>query len=305
MASGTSPGSFWRRLLKLIDAELATPPRNIIYALGLECAYGSFPTLLEAQVHLAPALRRLRERPSARRAPAQGAARRRPLALGWAPMARPTLVYFAARGRAEVIRLVLAEAGVEYDEHLVAQDTPPANGRPTDFAALKATGDLPFGAVPVWEEPGGFRLSQSQAIACHLARAHGLEGKGPAEKARIDEVLGGVEDLRGELRKLFLVAPGERAALRAELAASTLPRWLGYFERPLGRNGGGDWAVGSSLSVADLSLFYVLEMIRDNGLVALDRFPRLAALFEKVASRPRIAAYLASPGRPKFTPLPA
>src|SRR5512140_3981478 len=115
-------------------------------------------------------------------------------------MPNPTLLYFAGRGRAELIRLILAEAGVEYDEHHVGHGTPPAGGRPTDLGALKAAGVLPFGAVPVWEEPGGFRLAQSAAIVNHPARRHGLRGASPLDAARCDELLGAVEDVRGELR---------------------------------------------------------------------------------------------------------
>jgi glutathione S-transferase len=221
-------------------------------------------------------------------------------------MPKPTLLYFPARGRAEVIRLVLAEAGVEFDEHHVGRGTPPADGRPTDLAELKAAGVLPFGAVPVWEEPGGLRLAQSAAIANHLARRHGLRGATPLEAARCDELLGAVEDVRGELRKLFLAPAEQRAALRAELAATTLPRWLGDLERhcraSLDATG---FAVGASLTVADLALWYLLESLRDNGLGgALDRCPALRAFLDRIAIRPRIATYLASPRRPAFTPLP-
>ncbi len=220
-------------------------------------------------------------------------------------MSKPTLIYFAGRGRAEVIRLVLAEAAVEYQEHVVGKGTAPVDGRPTDFAALKATGALPFEALPVWEEPGGFRLAQSAAIANHVARGHGMRGRDAVEEARCDEALGAVDDVRLELRKLYGVPADQRAALRAELVSSTLPRWLGYLDRLLARNGGG-FLAGGSLTVADLALWYLLEMIRDNGLgAALDRHPALLAFAERIASRPRIAAYLKSGRRPPFTPLPA
>ncbi len=220
-------------------------------------------------------------------------------------MANPTLLYFPGRGRAEVIRLVLAEAGVEWDEHHVGHGTPPAGGRPTDIAVLKATGVLPFGAVPVWEEPGGFRLAQSAAIANHLARRHGLRGAGPEEEARCDELLGAVDDVRLELRRLHTAAPGERAEVRAELLSKTLPRWLGDLERLLApRLQATGFAAGAALTVADLALWYVLEMIRDNELGApLQACPALSAFFERIAARPRIAAYLASPRRPAFLPL--
>ncbi len=220
-------------------------------------------------------------------------------------MPTPTLLYFPARGRAEVIRLVLAEAGVEYLEHHVGKGTPPAGGRPTDLAALKADGVLPFGAVPAWEEPG-LRLVQSAAIANHLARRHGLYPSAPLEAARCDELLGAVDDVRAELRKLYTAAPEQRAAVRAELLATTLPRWFGDLERhcqpSLAATG---FAAGRELSVADLALWYLLEMAQDNGFGgALAACPGLKAFFARVAARPRLAAYLASPARPAFTPLP-
>jgi glutathione S-transferase len=222
-------------------------------------------------------------------------------------MSRPTLIYFAGRGRAELIRLVLAEAGVDYQEHVVGKGTPPANGRPTDFAALKATGDLPFEALPVWEEPGGFRLAQSLAIACHIARAHGLVGRTPVEVARCDEWLGAVDDVRAQLRRLATAPAEERAALRTELRTSTLPRWLGYLDRKLRTNDEGrGFAVGAGVTIADLALWYLLELIRDNHFgEALERYPALVAYAQRIASRPRIAAWIASPRRPPFAPLPS
>src|SRR4051812_48818940 len=96
---------------------------------------------------------------------------------------KPTLIYFPVRGRAEIIRLVLAEAGVEYDEHPILKGEPPRNGRPTDFAELKASGLLPFQAAPVWEDADGFRLAQSLAIVRYLSKKHGLMGSNPREEA--------------------------------------------------------------------------------------------------------------------------
>ncbi|HTT71974.1 MAG TPA: glutathione S-transferase family protein [Anaeromyxobacteraceae bacterium] len=221
-------------------------------------------------------------------------------------MSKPTLIYFATRGRAELIRLVLAEAGVDYQEFVVGRGTPPVGGRPTDLAALKATGELPFDAVPVWEEPGGLRLAQSAAIANHIARAHGLRGRDALEEARCDELLGAVDDVRLEMRKLATVPPEQRAVQRAELATATLPRWLGYLDRLLRRNAGGrSYVVGPGLTVADLALWYLLEMVADNAFgEALARYPVLVAYAERIGSRPRIAAYRSSPRRPPFVPLP-
>jgi glutathione S-transferase len=212
-------------------------------------------------------------------------------------MALPKLLYFAARGRAEVTRLVLAEAAVPYEEE---------NFPVTDFPALKKSGRLPFGAVPLWEEDG-WKLAQSAAIAAHIARGHGLYGKNEREVSLIEQALGGIEDVRNEYRRVQSATPEKRPEIRAELTSTSLPRWFGHLERLLVSNGGGDgFLVGDALSVADLSLWYALEIAKDNGFGAtLSDCPKLGAFYERIAARPRIAAYLKSPKRPSLTKLPA
>jgi glutathione S-transferase len=221
-------------------------------------------------------------------------------------MSKPTLFYFAARGRAELIRLILAEAGVEYQEHHIGKGTPPVNGRPTDFTALKETPLLPFGAAPVWEEPDGFLLAQSAAIAAHLARTHGLLGTTPRHAAQCDQMMGAYDDVRGELRKLATAAPAERPALREQLSTQYLPRWFGYLERQLKANrGGAGFLVGESLTLADLALWYLVEYCRDNGFgAAVAGCPVLAAWALRIEQRPRLAAWIRSPARAPFVPLP-
>jgi glutathione S-transferase len=207
--------------------------------------------------------------------------------------ALPRLTYFSSRGRAELIRLVLAEAEVEYIELNVGVYDPVT--APAAFAELRATGVLAFDALPLWEEADGFRLVQSDAIVRHVARSHGRYGANARDAARCDQFLAGIEDTRLDLRKLFSVAPDARAALRDELATSIVPRWLGRLERLLAPDG---FVLGAQPSLADVALWFLLETLRDNrlnqGLVA---HPRLAALGELVGDRPGIAAYRASPTR--------
>jgi glutathione S-transferase len=221
-------------------------------------------------------------------------------------MKLPTLVYFPVRGRAELIRFVLALAGVEYAEHPIVKDGPIQNGRPTDFAALKATGELPFDAAPVWEEPDGFRLAQSMAIVRYLGATHGLVGKDARDFARCDQMIGAHEDVRIELRKLFTQPAAERPGIAAHLEKEFLPRWMGFLDRQLAahRDGTG-FLVGDTATIGDLTLFYLLELLRDNRFDAvIEAHPRLVAFEKRVAALPRVAAYLASPKRFPAAPLP-
>jgi glutathione S-transferase len=83
-----------------------------------------------------------------------------------------------------------------------------------------------------------------------------------------------------------------------------VPKFLGYFERVLQRNGG-QFMVGRRLSYVDLSLFEIVEGLRYAFPKRMKRFekkiPGLVALRDRVARRPRIKAYLASERRIPFS----
>jgi hypothetical protein len=85
---------------------------------------------------------------------------------------KPTITYFNVFARAEVPRLLLEDAGVDYDF------VPVTNWSETK-AQLTAAGKLAYGQVPLYEEPG-LNLVQSNAIARHLARKLGYNGTNPA-----------------------------------------------------------------------------------------------------------------------------
>ncbi|MEI8257577.1 MAG: glutathione S-transferase C-terminal domain-containing protein, partial [Deltaproteobacteria bacterium] len=95
----------------------------------------------------------------------------------------------------------------------------------------------------------------------------------------------------------------EAARRAAAFLKDRLPKFLGYFERVLQRQGG-EFLVGTARSYADLSLFQCVEGLRYAFPKAMARqepsVPGLVALHGRVASSPRIAAYLASPRRLAF-----
>lgn len=208
-------------------------------------------------------------------------------------MRLPCLTYFSSRGRAELIRLLLADAGVAHDE--IAVGAWSSTDLPAAFVELRATGKLAYGALPLWEEPDGFRLAQSDAILRHLARTHDRYGANAREAARCDEIIAGIEDARGELRK-HAVTP----------APARVTRWLGYLEQRLASNDGGHgFVVGAAPSVADIALWHLLEVVHDNGMrTTLDECPRLLDFFAGFGERLGIAAYRASTRRYPPQPFP-
>jgi len=66
----------------------------------------------------------------------------------------------------------------------------------------------------------------------------------------------------------------------------------------------GGWLLGKAFSYADLSLFQMIAGLRyafPRAMGSLEpKYPRSVALHERVAARPRIAAYLRSQRRVDF-----
>lgn len=84
-----------------------------------------------------------------------------------------------------------------------------------------------------------------------------------------------------------------------------LPQFLDYFEHILTHNPSGDnWLVSNACSTVDLSLFHIITGMQyafPNAMAdAVKDRPRLLALANRVAERPRVAAYLASDRRMAF-----
>jgi glutathione S-transferase len=84
-----------------------------------------------------------------------------------------------------------------------------------------------------------------------------------------------------------------------------LPKFLDYFEQILKRNPKGtDTLVSKTISYVDLSMFQMIAGLRyafPRAMAKLEpRYPRSAALHDRVSARPRLAAYLSSPRRVPF-----
>jgi len=184
-------------------------------------------------------------------------------------MSKPVLSYFPGRGRAEVIRLTLAEAKVDY-----------VDNRVPDISELKKSGKLAFEQVPLYED-GGLVLVQSATIARYVAKKYNLHGANNIESAKIDMVYDGITDFA---TGRFMAKSDED---KAKFNEQSRPKWLGFFENLLKSNANGaGFFIGNNLSLADIGMFNVME---NEELTA---FPTLKAHRERVGARPNIADWL-------------
>ena len=209
---------------------------------------------------------------------------------------RPTLTYWNGRGRAEVIRLMLAATGTDYDEAVPGFPGVTHLSEKAHMDHLRAEGCLPVDQVPLLCIDG-LRLSQSRAIVRYLAAKNELCGDGTPEQAvRCDMV---AETLRDwHLIFEFGLNGYEPSPVQLDTLRTANAKYLPRLERVLRENGTGLF-VGKQLTYADILALEVLEEISPHE--TLDQYPCLRQLHVHVSSLPRIAAWLQSDKRKNKT----
>lgn len=217
-------------------------------------------------------------------------------------------------GRGEFVRLAFEEAGVAYVD--VARVPAEQGGGDEAIARMmeeRRRGPRPF--APPFLVVGDLVLSQTAAILDWLAPRIGLAPDGEDRRAWALELQLTIADAVAEVHdshhpiasRLYYEEQRGPARRRAkDLVSHRLPKFLGHFEAALRENpeGGGEHLVGDRLTYVDLSLFQLLsglDYAYPRAMKSLaPSLPLCVALRARVAARPRIAAYLASPRRIPF-----
>src|SRR5881296_4522888 len=214
------------------------------------------------------------------------------------------------QGRGEFVRLLLEEAGADYVDVARAKGGMAAMMR---FLEGDEPGALPFAAPFV--KVGGAVVSQTAHILAYLAPRLGVVPDDEALRAEASQIQLTIADLVGEVHdthhpiagSLYYEDQKKEAKRRAQaFLKERMAKYLGWLEDVLARNAtsGGQWLVGGDLSYVDLSAFQVVEGLRyafPNAMARIERkVPGLVALRDRIAERPRIAAYLRSKRRLPF-----
>ena len=199
---------------------------------------------------------------------------------------RYELYYWASiQGRGEFVRLALEDAGAPY------RNKPPEDSR------------LAF--APPYLKAGKLVIAQTANILLYLGPRLRLAPKSEAERFRLHGLQLTIADWLSEVHdthhpiasSLYYEEQKREARRRAGIFLSErLPKFMRYFER----------AVDERFSYVHLSLFQMVEGLRYAFPRAMAKAEKkhkmLSRLHDRVAARPRIAAYLASGRRIAFNP---
>jgi glutathione S-transferase len=226
------------------------------------------------------------------------------------PRARaPLQLYYwpSIQGRGEFVRLALEDAGEPYVD--VAR-TPGGMREMMQLLAGRGEGLTPF--APPFLRDGTRVVAQTANILDYLGPRLKLAPGGAAGRTAALEIQLTIADAVAEAHDthhpiaidLYYEDQKDVAKARAEqFTRARIPKFLEWLERLLARSGS-RYFLGARVSYADISAFQLVEGLKYAFPRAMARVrrrvPRLFALAERIAERPRIAAYLSSERRLRF-----
>jgi glutathione S-transferase len=215
------------------------------------------------------------------------------------------------QGRGEYVRLALEEGAADYVDVARLPESE-GGGRPAVARVLQDTANRHPPFAPPLLKAGRLIISHTANVLQYLGPRLGLAPKADAQRLyahglqlTITDFVREAHDVHHPIANSLYYEDQKTEALRrsGHFKAERLTKFLNYFETVLTR-GGGKFLLGKSLSYADLSMFQVMASLNYAfpktmaGMQA--KIPRLNALHDTVAARPRIAKYLASPARLPF-----
>jgi glutathione S-transferase len=207
------------------------------------------------------------------------------------------------QGRGEFVRLALEDAGAAY------VDVARGKGGVEKMLALMKNpkgGNRAF--APPFLKAGRLTLAQTANILFYLGPRLGLAPKDEAKRLWLNQLqltisdwLVEVHDTHHPLGPSFYYEDQKPASKRrsADFRKARLPKFLNYFEAVLRAE-----KDGKRITYVHLSLFQMVEGLRyafPNTMGKLERkYKYLLGTHDRVAARPRLAMYLASPRRIPF-----
>ena len=208
------------------------------------------------------------------------------------------------QGRGEYVRLALEEAGHPYLD--VARE----RGTSSMMRMMEEGATPPF--APPFLKAGKLLIGQTANILFYLGARHGLAPKTEAGRLWLHQLQLTVTDFVLEVHdthhplgpSLYYKDQKPEAKKRTEdFWNERVPKYLSYFERLLEKSGG-SFVTGRRLTYIDLSLFQLVEGLRYAFPKRMKAFeseiPELRELHDRIAARPKIAAYLSSERRIAF-----
>ena len=191
------------------------------------------------------------------------------------------------KGRGEPIRLALYIGGIPFEDERV---------KGSDFKALKESGRLPLGQVPIMEVDGTV-LCQSKSLLRLAGKLSNLYPTDVVKAAIADQFIDTVEEFGDHLAPTYGIQDAEkRIQTRKHLADNVFPAIYEKLEKLSKKHG--DWVAGDEMTIADIHLFQAVQYFKMGILDGIpadsyDKYPNLLSIYERVKQHPKVVEWYA------------
>ena len=216
------------------------------------------------------------------------------------------------QGRGEYVRLALEEGEADYVDVARLPESE-GGGRPAVARVLQDAANTHPPFAPPLLKAGKLVISHTANILQYLGPRLSLVPKAETQRVyahglqlTMTDFVREAHDVHHPIANSLYYEDQKAESLRraGHFRNERLTKFLNYFETVLAR-GGGKYLLGKSLSYVDLSMFQVMASLNyafPKTMAGMQtKIPRLNALHDHVAARPRIARYIVSPARLPFS----
>ncbi|CAI5454868.1 unnamed protein product [Caenorhabditis angaria] len=197
--------------------------------------------------------------------------------------------YFDFRGRGEVIRLLFHLAGEQFTDERVTFET---------WGALKP--QMPLGQIPVLDIDG-VKIGQTTAIARYLGHQFHRAGTNAVECARLDMIADVIQEMTNSsgfanFPKVSLgLIGGDKTHIFKTEVVPEIEKYAPLVEKFLLDNGNNGLFQGDRETWVDVFAAESFAKLIDYGSPdALDAYPHILALINRVFNHPNIKSYIAT-----------
>jgi glutathione S-transferase len=143
-------------------------------------------------------------------------------------------------------------------------------------------------------EINGEKYPQSNSLARHFARQYKLTGKSELDATKCDIIVDTMQEINEAYFTAWFIIEDvkQKQDAQAKFKAETLPTKLQGLEKLMKCYGDGTWAVGNSLTWADLLLHTSIENLLPLYPELLTTFATIKKNRDAVEKSPKIAEYL-------------
>lgn len=212
------------------------------------------------------------------------------------------LYYFDARGAGEMSRILLKIGGKDFEDIRYSIKIKEGGGFETpEFQEAKLSGVLAVNMdrAPIFVTGSGVKIGQSKSIERYIAKKCNFLGNDDDSSAVIDCICENVRDIREKFGKIRMTGgfgpnPEKEAAMK-KWYEEELSSWFTKLEKSLPASEQEGYSVGTSLSYADVCIWYLInEQFDDKEAVkaALVSCPKITQISAHVGSIECLQTYL-------------